>query len=70
MEAKDSNPDFIHAIDSWPMWWTGPEAGDWSPAAADDCDCASGLVSSLVISVVVRRSTGWGHAGGQCELQL
>ena len=44
----------FHAIDSRPVWWTGPEAGDWSPGAAVDHDCASGLVSSLVISVVVR----------------
>jgi hypothetical protein len=29
----------------------GPEAGDRSPESAVDCDCASGLVSSLVISV-------------------
>jgi hypothetical protein len=55
----------FHAIDSRPVWWTGPEAGDWSPASAVDRDCASGLVSTLVISVVVRRSTGWGNAGGQ-----
>jgi hypothetical protein len=47
-----------------------PEAGDWSPASAVDRDYASGLVSSLVISVVVRRSTGWGHTGGQFRLRL
>ena len=29
MELKDSNPDLFHAIDSRPVWWTGPEAGDW-----------------------------------------
>ena len=57
--------DRFYAIDSRPGWWTGPEAGDWSPASTVDRDCASGLVSSLVISVVVRRSTGWGHTGGQ-----
>jgi hypothetical protein len=34
------------------VWWTGPEAGDWSPASSVDRDCASGLVSSLVSSVV------------------
>jgi hypothetical protein len=60
MEPKDSNPDFIHAIDSRRVWWTGPEAGDWSPASAANRDYASGLVSSLVISVVVRRPTGLG----------
>jgi hypothetical protein len=43
----------------------GPEAGDWSSASAVDRDCASGLVISLVISVVVSRSTHWGHTGGQ-----
>jgi hypothetical protein len=36
------------------MWWSGPEAGEWSPASSVDRDCASGLVSSLVISVVVK----------------
>ena len=61
----DSNRDLFHAIDGRPMWWTGPEAGDWSPASAVDRHCASGLLSSLVISLVVRRSTGWGHTGGQ-----
>src|SRR5688572_1043694 len=44
----------FHAIDSRPVSWTGPEAGDWSLASAVDRDCASGLVSSLVISVVVK----------------
>jgi hypothetical protein len=34
--------------------WSGAEAGEWSPESALDCDCASGLVSSLVISVVVK----------------
>ena len=57
MELKDSNPDLFHAIDSRPMWWTGAEAGDRSQGSVVDCDCASGLVSSLVISVVVSRST-------------
>ena len=47
-------PDLFHAIDRRPVWWTGPEAGDWSPASAVDGDRASGLVSSLVISVVVK----------------
>jgi hypothetical protein len=37
----------------------GPQAGNWSPASAVDRDCASGLVSSLVSSVVVSRSTRW-----------
>jgi hypothetical protein len=32
----------------------GPEAGEWSPASSVDRDCASGLVGSLVISVVVK----------------
>ena len=54
MKLKDSNPDLFHAIDSRPVRWTGPEAGDWSPESAVDRDCASGLVSSLVISVVVK----------------
>ena len=36
------------------MWWTGLDAGDWSRASAVDRDCASGLVSSLVISVVIK----------------
>jgi hypothetical protein len=44
----------FHAIDSRPVWWSGPEAGEWSPASSVDRDCASGLVSSLVISVVVK----------------
>jgi hypothetical protein len=46
--------DGFHAIDSLPVWWTGLEAGDWSPASAVDGDGASGVVSSLVISVVVK----------------
>ena len=44
----------------------GPARG-WqliTPSAVDR-DWARGLVSSLVISVGVRRSTGWGHTGGQ-----
>jgi hypothetical protein len=45
----------FHAIDRRPVWWTGAEAGDRSPGSVVDCDCASGLVSSLVINVVVRR---------------
>ena len=44
----------FHAIDSRPVWWSGPEAGEWSPASSVDRDCASGLVSSLVISLVVK----------------
>jgi hypothetical protein len=32
----------------------GREAGEWLPASSADRDCASGLVSSLVISVVVK----------------
>jgi hypothetical protein len=48
-----------------PVWWTGAEAGDRLPMSLVECDCASGLVSSLVISVVVRRPTGWRHTGGQ-----
>jgi hypothetical protein len=60
----DSNPDLFYAIDSRPVWWTGAEAGDRSPGSVVECDCASGLVSSLVISVVVRRPTGWRHTGG------
>ena len=36
------------------MWWSGPEAGAWSPASSADRDCASGLVRSLVVSVVVK----------------
>jgi hypothetical protein len=63
--ATGSLATLFHAIDSRPVWWTGPEAGDWSPTSAVERDCASGLVSSLVISLVVRRSTGWGHTGGQ-----
>ena len=63
--ARNESTDRFHAIDSRPVWWTGPEAGDWLPASAVDRDCASGLVSSLVISIVVRRSTRWGHTGGQ-----
>ena len=50
----DSNPELFHAIDSRPVRWSGLEAGDWSPASAVDRDCASGLVSSLVSSVVVK----------------
>ena len=50
---KFGRSDSFHAIDSRPVSWTGPEAGDWSPASAVDRDCASRLVSSLVISVVV-----------------
>jgi hypothetical protein len=30
----------------------GRETGDWSPESGVDRDCASGLVSSLVISVI------------------
>jgi hypothetical protein len=44
----------FHAIDSRPVWWTSPEAGEWSPASSVDRDCARGLVSRLVISVVFR----------------
>jgi hypothetical protein len=44
----------FHAIDSRPVWWIRTEAGEWSPASSVDRDCASGLVSSLVISVVVK----------------
>jgi hypothetical protein len=58
-------PDLFDAIDSRPAWWTGPEAGAWLPASAADRDWARGLVGSLVISRRVRRSTGWGHTGGQ-----
>ena len=36
------------------LWGTGPEAGDWSPASAVGRHFASGLVSSLVISVVAK----------------
>jgi hypothetical protein len=54
LNLGDSNPDLFHAIDSRPVWWTGPEAGDWSPASSVDRDCTSRLVSSLVISVVVK----------------
>jgi hypothetical protein len=50
-------PDLFYAIDSRPVWWAGAEAGDRSPGSIVDRDCASGLVSSLVISVVVSRST-------------
>ncbi len=63
--AGDESTDRFHAIDSRPVWWTRTEAGDWSSVSAVDRDCASGLVSSLVISVVVSRSTGWGHTRGQ-----
>ena len=49
--AGDESTDRFHAIDSRPAWCTDPEAGGWSPAFAVDLDCASGLVSSLVISV-------------------
>ena len=45
---------FFHAIDSPPVSWSGDEAGEWSSEPAGDCDCASGLVGSLVISVVVK----------------
>jgi hypothetical protein len=41
----------------------GPAAGNWPTASAVDRDCADGLVSSLVISVVVSRSTHWDHIG-------
>ena len=51
---RTRTPDLFHAIDSRPVWWTGPEAGDWSPESSVDRDCASRLVSSLVISVVVK----------------
>jgi hypothetical protein len=34
------------------VWWTGPEACDGPPASAANREYASGLVSSLVISVV------------------
>ena len=53
--ATVSLATFFHAIDRRPVWWTGAEPGDRSPGSVVDCDCASGLVSSLVISVVVRR---------------
>jgi hypothetical protein len=52
--ARDESTDRFHAIDSRPVWWTGAEPGDWSSARSVDRDCASGLVSSLVISVVVK----------------
>jgi hypothetical protein len=45
---------YFHAIDSRPVCWTGAEAGDRSPGFAVDYYCASGLISSLVISVVVK----------------
>ena len=54
VELRDSNPDRFHAIDSRPVWWTASEARGWSPASSVDRDCASRLVSSLVISVVVK----------------
>ena len=60
--------DSFHAIDSRPVWWTCPEPGDWSLASAGDLDFARGLISSLVISVVVSRSTRWGHTGGRSGL--
>jgi hypothetical protein len=37
-----------------PVWRTASEARGWSPAYSVDRDCASRLVSSLVISVVVK----------------
>jgi hypothetical protein len=54
--ASDESSELFHAIDSRPVRWTGPEAGDWSPESAVGRDRASGLVSSLVISVAVSRS--------------
>jgi hypothetical protein len=45
--VEASNPDLLHAIDSRPVLWTGPEAGDWCSASAVDRACASGLVSSF-----------------------
>jgi hypothetical protein len=50
-------PDLFHPIESPQVGWTDPEAGEGSPASDVDRDYASGLVSSLVISIV-RRSTG------------
>jgi hypothetical protein len=47
-------PDLFHAVDSRPVKSSGPESGDWSPVSTVDRDYASGLVSSLVISVVVK----------------
>jgi hypothetical protein len=61
MKLKDSNPDLFHAIDSRPVKWSGPEAGDWSPESTVDRDYASGLVSSLVISVVVKLTFSLGR---------
>src|SRR4030095_9332846 len=61
-------PDLLHAIDSRPAWWIGAEPAIWSPASAADRGFAEGLVSSLVISLAVSRSTRWSHAGGQSGL--
>jgi hypothetical protein len=55
--------DTFHAIDNRPVWWSGAENGDWSPESSVDHDCASGLVSSLVISVVVNLSVSSGRHG-------
>ena len=54
--SGDSNLSLFHAIDSGPVWWTGPEAGgrESSPASSVDRECGSGLVSSLVITIVVK----------------
>jgi hypothetical protein len=51
-------------------WWEGPEAGDWSSGSAGDCDCGRGLESSLVISVIVSRSTHSLPIGGQSGLNI
>jgi hypothetical protein len=59
MDLKDSNPDPFHGIDSRPVWWTGAEAGNRASGSVVDCDRASGLVSSLVISTLVTDSAAW-----------
>jgi hypothetical protein len=40
------------------------------PGSAVDCDCASGLVSSLGISVLVSRSTHSAHIEDQSGLNI
>jgi hypothetical protein len=54
VELGTRTPGLFDAIDSRPVLWSGPEARDWSGACFVDRDCASGLVSSLVSSVVVK----------------
>jgi hypothetical protein len=69
MEPKDSNPDFIHAIDSRHVWWPDLRLAMGSSASAADRDSASGMVSSLVTSALFTDSADRGAGSAVPDIQ-